>query len=187
MRFFLKSFLFFTTFLLLQACNRSLSSDELNTSVKVDSIYYTQVSMMYEKGRHKTTNYRRGKLLPINTPVKLIDISRKHIKVEIQPAGYRFIVVNVVKHTGDDTSQAFEKLFGLDKVNLNGLTALEKKNVLAGKVDTGMRKKAVLAAIGHPPNIRTPSLDDDQWTYWSSRYNKFIVHFSNDRVVKVVD
>lgn len=176
-----------TAFLLLQACNRSLSSADLDAAVKINSTYYTQVSMMYEKGHHKTTNYRRGKLLAINTPVKLIDISRKRINVEIQPSGQKFMVVNVVKHTGDDTTQAFEKLFGLNKVNLDGLTALEKKNVLAGKVDTGMRKKAVLAAIGHPPNIQTPSLDDDQWTYWSSRYNKFIVHFNNDRVVKVVD
>ena len=187
MQFFLKLFLFMTAFLLLQACNRSLSPTELDASVKTGSIYYTQVSIMYEKGHHKTTNYRRGKLLPINTPVKLLDISRKRMTVEIQPSGAQLLIVNVIKHTGDDTTQAFKKLFGINKVNLSGLTALEKRNVLAGKVDTGMRKKAVLAAIGYPPRIQTPSLDDDQWTYWSSRYNKFMVHFSNDRVVKVVD
>lgn len=187
MRFFLKTFLLITAFSLLQACNRNLPLADLDSSMKIDSTYYTQVSLMYEKGHHKTTNYRRGKLLPINTPVKLINVSRKQISLEIQPAGEPFLIVNLSKHTGDDITQTFKKLLASHQINLSGLTALEKKNVLAGRVEMGMRRKAVLAAIGYPPNIQTPSLDDDQWTYWSSRYNKFIVHFNHDRVVKIVD
>ncbi len=64
---------------------------------------------------------------------------------------------------------------------------LRNFSIKNGTVAKGMRKKAVLVAIGYPPAIETMSLDSDQWTYWSSRFNKFIVYFRNGKVYKIVD
>jgi len=54
-------------------------------------------------------------------------------------------------------------------------------------VQIGMSKKAVLAAIGYPPQHQTPSLNGDTWTYWSSRTNRFAVIFKQDKVDHIVD
>lgn len=173
--------------LLLSACQKPLKPDELPSSIQIGSDYYTQFVIRYEKGVHKTTNYRRGAFIPVNTKVRLAEITNKIIKVKLEPGGQELEVRNVIKHTNDDTIQAFEKLFGKNKVNLSGFTKLERENIKNGTVAKGMRKKAVLVAIGYPPQIETMSLDSDQWTYWSSRWNKFIVHFKNGKVDKIQD
>lgn len=181
--------LFVTVLLLLtlSACQKPLKKEELPPSIQIGSDYFTQFVIRYEKGTHATTNYRRGASIPVNTRARLLEITNKTIKVELESNHQQLLVKNVSKHTGDDTVKAFEKLFGKSKVNLSGFTKLEKEHIKSGTVAKGMRKKAVLVAIGYPPQVETMNLDSNQWTYWSSRWNKFIVHFKNDKVVKIQD
>ncbi len=171
----------------LYGCKRQSAPLNLPPSVQVGGTYYTQFVIRYEKGRHRTTNYRRGASIPVNTPVVLEDINEKFITVKLQPSGQELLVENVKKHTHDDVAQAFNKLFAKTRVNLSQFNKLERDNIKNGTVAKGMRKKAVLVAIGYPPAIETMSLDSDQWTYWSSRFNKFIVYFRNGKVYKIVD
>lgn len=77
------------------------------------------------------------------------------------------------------------KSFSKNKLNLSKFNALEKKNINKGTVEKGMRKSAVIVAIGYPPATRTASLESDAWTYWSNRFNTFIVHFENDKVSRI--
>ncbi len=182
-----KTFIFLMLMLSISACQKPLKPEELPSSIQIGSDYYTQFVIRYEKGVHKTTNYRRGSSIPVNTKVKLLEITNKAIKVQMEPGGQVLEVRNVIKHTNDDTIKAFEKLFGKNKVNLSGFTRLEMENIKKGTVAKGMRKKAVLIAIGYPPQIETMSLDSDQWTYWSSRWNRFIVHFKNGKVDRIQD
>jgi hypothetical protein len=169
------------------SCSTPIKPSELPASIKVGDHYYTQVVIQYEKGAHVTTNYRRGSKIPINSEVILSEITNKIIKVKLVSDQKELIIKNVIKHTNDDTIQAFEKLFNKNKVNLDQFTALEREHIKSGTVAVGMRKKAVIAAIGFPPQIATMNLDANQWTYWSSKFNKFTVDFKNDKVSKVVD
>lgn len=171
----------------LYGCKRQAVPLNLPPSVQVGETYYTQFVIRFEKGRHRTTNYRRGGAIPVNTPVILEDINEKFITVKLQPSGQQLLIENVKKHTNEDVGQAFNKLFAKTRVNLSQFTRLERDNIKKGTVAKGMRKKAVLVAIGYPPAIETLSLDSDQWTYWSSRFNKFIVYFRNGKVYKIVD
>jgi len=155
--------------------------------VSPSEIYYSQVSLQFEKGRHLTTNYRRGTLLPINTQVMLNEISGKTIELEIMPSHAKLRIENVEKHTGDSPEQAFAKLFGKNKVDLSKFSKLEQDNILAGKVVKGMSRKAVIAALGYPPITETPVLTGNQWTYWASRFDRFVVNFDNDKVIKIQD
>jgi hypothetical protein len=150
-------------------------------------VYYAQVSFQYEKGRHLTTNYRRGILVPVNTQVRLEDITSKEIFLEILPSHAKVRIENVPKHTGDSTTQAFAKMFGKNKLDLSRFTKLERENILAGKIAKNMSKKAVIAAVGYPPITETPNLNGDRWTYWNSRFDRFIAYFENDRVVRIQD
>ncbi|MGZ8931374.1 MAG: hypothetical protein ACXW0O_10330 [Methylosarcina sp.] len=152
-----------------------------------DKTYYTQFVIRYEKGTHLTTNYRRGGLIPVNTPVRLLNIDRKTIEVELDNSGQKLEIKNVEKHTGDDVYRAFDKLFSSRKVNLSKFARVEQEQIQSGTVAKGMSKEAVTVAIGYPPITETASLNSDTWVYWSSRFNRFNVHFKNGKVSRIED
>ena len=172
----------------LTACQMMESkSERLPAGVQLGETYYTQITMMYEKGVYRTTNYRRGTLLAVNTPVELLEIEPNAIKVKLTQTNTELLVKSIAKHTGNDVYQTFAKLFAKQAVNLSRFNRLERGNIKKGTVAKGMSRAAVQVAIGYPPITRTPSLDSNGWTYWSSRFNTFIVHFENDKVSRIQD
>lgn len=170
----------------LTACQLTDSKPvQLPENIQLGGKYYTQVTMYYEKGRYRTTNYRKGAFVGVNTEVELLEITPKAIKIKLLPANQELLIVNVTKHTGDDVYQAFDKLLAKTKVPLSKFNALEQKNINKGAVVKGMSKQAVQVAIGYPPITRTASLDSDAWIYWKNRFHTFIVHFDNDKVTRI--
>jgi len=139
--------------------------------------YYTQSTLQYEQGRYRTTNYRRGFVLPINTKVTLLSMDDDEIVVRILDSGAELVVENVPKHTNDTTVSAFSKLFGSWPVDLSRLSEAQQQAVRSGHAEVGMSKDAVIAALGHPPAVGTPSLDENAWKYWDSRFTTFVVRF----------
>ncbi len=181
---------FFSLILALLAvtgCGKRLNEATVPIHIKPGNVYYTQVSLQYEKGRYLTTNYRKGVLLPVNSQVQLEKITAGDIFVEILPDHRKLRIENVEKHTGDDSVAAFSKLFNKNRVDLSRFSGMEREHIMAGKVAKDMRKQAVITALGYPPVTLTPTLQTNEWTYWSSRYNRFIVYFSNDRVSRIMD
>lgn len=58
---------------------------------------------------------------------------------------------------------------------------------MLGQVKVGMRKSAVVVAMGYPPKHKTPNLEANQWQYWMNRFNTILVLFENDRVTLIQD
>lgn len=187
MRIFFRCFIILALAFGLTACNKSLDSSQLPAHISTGETYYTQFVVRYEKNAHLTTNFRRGSSISVNTPVSIMEISKKTIVFKINETGQTITVKNAKKHTGDNIHQAFDKLFSNQKVNLSQFNKLERKNIKNGTVNKGMRKAAVLVAIGYPPITKTPTLEADTWVYWHSRFNTFHVNFKNDKVNKIVD
>jgi hypothetical protein len=71
------------------------------------------------------------------------------------------------------------------KVSLKGLSATDRKGIKEGRVLTGMTKKGVRMAWGYPARHRTPSLEDNVWTYWRNRWVMQAVTFNNGKVTQV--
>lgn len=172
---------------LLASCKKTLQPHEMPAHISVGSSYYTQFVIRYEKNTHVTTNYRRGAAVPLNTKVTLLKMTPKVIEVQLEKSPVPLLIKNIQKHTGDDIFQAFDKLFSANKLNLSRFNSLEKRQIKQGAVAKGMRKTAVVAAIGHPPITETMNLDADTWVYWSGRFNKFNVNFRNGKVSGIVD
>ncbi|MGZ8217404.1 hypothetical protein [Methylomagnum sp.] len=172
-------------FLALGACAKQYKSSELVSGIEVGDTYYTQFSLFQEKNEFRTTNYRHGFLIPINTAATLMSINKKRIVLKLDGTGQQLTIENVPKHTNEDSQQAFKRIFGPKKVDLSRFTKDEKKYILSGEVKKGMRRDAVLAAIGYPPQNSTPSLSSDEWMYWSTRYDRFIVRFIGDQVAEI--
>ncbi|MGR9105683.1 MAG: hypothetical protein ACU843_02025 [Gammaproteobacteria bacterium] len=174
----------------LVSCQKNLFKPQaavLPAHIVPGETYYTQFVIRYEKGTHLTTNYRRGDSIPANTPIKLLNISDDTIEVESLPSMQKLLIKNVEKHTGDDVYRAFDKLFAKQKIDLAKFNSLEREEIQKGTVAKGMSKAAVIVAIGYPPITQTASLDNDLWVYWSGRFNRFNVHFTNGRVSNIKD
>ncbi len=58
-----------------------------------------------------------------------------------------------------------------------GLNEKEIRAVRRGAVIKGMRKEAVLIALGPPPEHKTPSFENNSWLYWISRRDTKTVRF----------
>jgi len=139
--------------------------------------YFTQSTLQYEQNRYRTTNYRRGFVLPVNTKVTLVSMDDAEIVVRILDSGAELTVENVPKHTNDTTLGAFGKLFAAAPADLSRFSEAEQQSIRAGHAQVGMSRNAVLAALGYPPAVGTPSLDEPVWKYWDSRFTTFVVRF----------
>ncbi len=173
----------------LTGCPRAFRGAEANLppEIEVGGKYYTRYSFQYEKNRHRTTNYRRGFLVPVNTAVELVSFGRKGFVIQVLPDGPRIEIESVEKHTGETVAQAFRKMLARTQLDLGRFTPAEREHILAGKVAPGMRREAVIAAIGYPPSTGTPSLDMDEWRYWASRFDTFIVRFKDGKVTAIIN
>lgn len=171
----------------LTGCKKELKPDQLALGVQPGQVYYTQFSLFQEKNNFRTTNYRKGILIPINTAVSLQAIDNSQAELRLVESGQPLSIENVPKHTVDDMQTAFKKIAGASKVDLSRFSAEEKDAILSGQVKKGMSRKAVLAAIGYPPQNETPSLNGNDWVYWKHRFDRFVVHFKNDKVENIVD
>ena len=74
---------------------------------------------------------------------------------------------------------------GPQPLSLKGLSATDLKGIKEGRVLKGMTKKGVEIAWGYPAKHKTPSLDDNVWTYWRNRWVMKSVTFSNGKVTQV--
>lgn len=173
--------------ILLAGCKKNFSSPEPAIAVPTAPLYYTQFSLFEEKNNFRTTNYRKGILIPINTEVSLVSINAKEATLRLVSSGLQLTIENVPKHTNDDMQTAFNKIVSPNKVDLSHFSAAERESIMVGKAIKGMSKKAVIAAIGYPPTTETPSIDANDWTYWAHRYDRFVVHFKDGKVDNIVD
>jgi len=150
--------------------------------------YYTQCNIWYTKADAiAVTNYHEGTLLPVNSKFKVTQVNEKEIVFEDIDSGTPLKILNVPKHNKFTMQKYFENYFGKKKLDLGKFTKEEKAAIIAGTVNVGMHKGAVLAAYGYPPSHATPDLRSTQWKYWVSRAGNFAVNFDLKGVVASVE
>ncbi len=148
---------------------------------------FTQFSLYYEKGHHITTNYRIGILVPVNTEVEFVKANKKTITVKIPGYDVEVEFINVKDYSGETIERIFSRTFGREPVDLSWFTEAEQSAIRLGVVAVGMRKDAVIKAMGYPPRHKTPTLSINQWRYWKSRFDTVLVSFENDKVISITD
>jgi len=153
---------------------------------RVGKIYYTKFSFHHEKGKHSATNYQRGTLLPINNQVIIKKVSKKVIAFTVSASNESLSVVNNPKHTHSDIDQIFDETFSEKRTDLSRFSAKEKQNIIDGKIEKGMSKAAVLAAMGNPPGNMEP-MNSNEWTFWKSKFDTMLVTFENGKISKIKD
>jgi len=147
---------------------------------------YTQFSLFMEENVHKTTNYRKGTLVPVNTEVVLVNQDDDDIELRMND-GTKLDLENIEPFSGEKTDGIFRRTLAAKKVDLSLFSDVEKRAIMSGEVEVGMSRAAVLVALGYPPKHKTPSLQGNQWRYWRNRFNTFVVLFEGDKVKAIKD
>ena len=147
---------------------------------------YTQFSLFMEENVHKTTNYRKGTLVPVNTEVVLVNQDDDDIELRMND-GTKLDLENIEPFSGEKIDGIFRRTLAAKKVDLSLFSDVEKRAIMSGEVEVGMSRAAVLVALGYPPKHKTPSLQGNEWRYWRNRFNTFVVLFEGDKVKAIKD
>ena len=154
--------------------------------------YYTKVNIWYEDpGKILSTNYHKGAIIPFGAKVNIVSQTKDKISFTTDDqAGITFSLINVPRHSLEDTAALFKQYFTQDdpkakNAEFNKFSAQEKDNIENGTLVEGMSKEAVIAAYGYPPKHKTPALTSNLWTYWDARYVRKLVTFKNNLVTKL--
>lgn len=146
--------------------------------------YYTRFTFHDEDGEYNTTNYTRGGLVPINTAVTLIEMSGDEMRLKLNDSGRRITVKNKEKYTKKSLPEFARLLLAAESTPLDKLPPEVAKAVREGELHKGMTKELVLMTRGYPPAHETPSTDGDRWVYWSSRFIKMTILFTDGRLTE---
>lgn len=147
----------------------------------------TQLNMWHYRNQHETTNYQVDFLIPVNSRVDILDTSGDEIEFRVVETGEVVMLANVERYTRMNIAEIYDRYFGDTLVDLNQFSDAEREAIEEGSVEPGMSKEAVLIARGYPPAHETPSLDNDQWRYWRTRFDTVNVHFSDGEVESIED
>ncbi len=175
---------------LLGGCGGAKLSPEVQKSVESHEKMYTQLNMHMNPGRGgkqtvETTNYSVGILIPINSEITLSEVSSNTVVFIYN--GIEVTLISKAKYTGLDMEQTINRYFGKSQVSLEKFTKTELAAIKNSETKIGMSKEAVLFSRGYPPSHVTPSLEFNSWTFWKNRWNKEIVQFKDNKVLKIID
>ncbi len=126
---------------------------------------------------------------PVNTPVEIKtkgSFRGKMLVITNQKDGKIIYFECNEKNMGMGMKEYIDVIASPQKVSLKGLSKLDSKGIRNGKAYNGMTKKGVRMALGYPAKHMTPSLKNNQWTYWRDRFRMRVVKFnSKGRVIKI--
>ena len=131
--------------------------------------YYLRYNLMYEKNSWDPTNYWRGSLLPVNTKVTFVSFGDKGMSIQVVNGGTRLNISNS-KYTKRSMAEIAKNMLSPNPVPIEKFDKDIQACIKSGTLKLGMTKEQVIIARGYPPGHKTPSLDGDTWTYWSSRF-----------------
>ena len=148
-------------------------------------ILYSKFTFHFLKGKHTSTNYRKGTLIPINSKFEFVKTSWRSFKVKYVESGQIIEIENKKEYSGVDLNGYYLKVFSKDKTDLSSFTETERQNIISGSVFSGMSKKGAILALGYPPVHRTPSLNNPIWRYWKNKFGTFTLQFQDDEIIEL--
>ena len=149
---------------------------------------YTLVNLHPDEQRHRlySVNYQQSGLIPRCSKVAIESVDKRKMTFRLDGGPeYEYVFHNSLR---EPIPKHLDRYFGKKcEPKLESLSEVDRKGVQAGSVLPGMTKRAVILALGYPPEHATPSLDSDVWTFWKNRFGKMQVHFTGNKVTEIKD
>jgi len=157
---------------------------------KRGEIYFTKVNIWYETPKRVySTNYHKGKMLPVGTEIEIIKPKGKKIRFLNAETGELLYLHHIRKYTQVTTQDLLSRYFSetsvLEDEAYRKFTKKEKDAIANGRIEKGMSKEAVIMAYGYPPTHQTPFLEDSVWTFWRTRTTHFKIKFEGNLLVGI--
>jgi len=160
---------------------------------RIGKNYYLRANLWHdEQGLILSTNYREDRtFLPAGTEVMITRLTDETIEFTIPGENRLYTILDVRHHSMRVSVETlFDWYFSADNPAqspgpFDTFTETEKKNILAGTIERGMSRQAVLMAYGYPPRYLNSSLTNDFWVYWDSPRSSTVVQFVDDRVFRI--
>ena len=152
---------------------------------------YTAHNIWFEKPEKIwSINYKKGAIIPAGTQIRDVEIitNRRHKAIIFTAVKEKraFSILWIKKYHPGKTIQQFKKnLFTTKKFDelISGMSEDEIAAIKKGEIVMGMSKKAVLVCYGPPPEHATFTQEHNVWTYWTSKFIRMRIFFSDsDRV-----
>lgn len=164
-------------------------ADAMLPLVGADGVY-TLVNLHPDEARAKlyAVNYQQEGLIPLCTPVELVDLGRKRLTFRVRETG-RTYDYDYHKAAVEPFPVHLQRYFGTtcNTAEVKKLGAKDREGIRKGRALPGMTRQGVIYAIGYPPPHRTPTLEADRWVYWESRFDTMAVVFDAQGRVKEID
>lgn len=145
---------------------------------QVGGEYYTRFTLCYERGLYRSTNYRRGAMVPINTKVKLVSFAPDEMILDM--GGARIKVTNDRDYTHGSIEDFASLMLSDQPTRIEAYGEKRATEIRNGVLRLGMTRDEVIMTRGYPPKHETPSLELDRWVFWSSRFVKQTIVFYDD-------
>ena len=137
-------------------------------------------------GTISSANLQYPILVPVCAEVGLLSAYPGALQFRVTATGQEYWYVEHQAGGGVPFDQQLAKYFGraCPQAELDALTPQEKEGVRLGVANRGMRKQAVILAMGYPPARDTKSLELPYWRYWSASNRYFTVVFNDAGAVE---
>ena len=131
--------------------------------------------------------YNYHTFIPVNTPVVITKVKKNGIYMTSAVDGtkitFEFRSSNMA---GISSDEYVGYITSPRKTSLKSMSPIDRKGIKDGKAYVGMSKDAVRIAWGYPALHRTPSLEDNLWTYWKNRFATTAIEFGAGGKVKSI-
>jgi hypothetical protein len=152
---------------------------------------YTAYNMWYVIDKEDdmfTINYKTGAMIPAGTEINNIKVKKEEILFTTVDDRKDYVVNFKAKfHPGKTADDYAKRMFSekdFDQLT-EGMSESEINGINDGVITVGMSKKAVIVAYGYPPEHKTPSLNDNIWTYWLNKMKTTVIYFDdNGKTIK---
>jgi hypothetical protein len=175
--------------LLFSSCAWTTNSNAFSPLIGKEGVF-TLVNLHPDEQRSRlyAVNYQQAGLIPLCSKVELLDLGSKRMKFRVEKTGkvYEYIYHGAA---AEPFPTHLGRYFGREcnRSKVEALSQIDRTGIRRGKALVGMSRQGVTYAIGFPPRHVNPDLDAAEWTYWKSRFNRFVVEFDEGRVANVRD
>lgn len=124
-------------------------------------------------------------LLPAGSEVAIAAL-RSGFTIQVKGDSRKIAFEYQERNMGLSVEEYVAKITSSTPPSLATLSPIDREGVKVGKARVGMSKQGVLTALGLPPTHKTPSLDDNSWTYWKDKYRTLVVEFDGTGTVRAI-
>jgi len=168
-------------------------SNSMKTGPDAGKVLYNRYNIHYYTARDENfasyANYVDSPghgFVPYNTALKIGSYRRGFMITIVDTDMVIYFEYNQKNMEGMDIAGYIDLIMSPTPVAYNNLSAKDQQGIKTGQALVGMTKEGVKIALGYPAKHKTPSLEDNTWTYWRNRFRTEVVTFdSNGQVTSI--